>query len=63
METGTFLFFGAAILATFLGLAIFQSSSDFAWNHLAQKIRHDIRVKLYEHLQRLEVAFFEAAYA
>ncbi len=54
-----FLFYGLAVLGAFLGLAIFQSSSDYALDTMAQKVRHDLRVKLYEHLQRLDVAFFE----
>ncbi|NTU60614.1 MAG: ABC transporter ATP-binding protein, partial [Deltaproteobacteria bacterium] len=55
----TFVLFGFAVLFTFLGLAVFQSTSDYAWDTFAQKIRHDLRVRLYEHLQRLDVAFFE----
>jgi len=54
-----FIIYGAAILATFLGLALFQSLSDYSWDTLAQRVRHDLRVKLYEHLQILDVAFFE----
>ncbi len=56
---GTFVAYGLAVLGTFLALAAFQSASDYAWDSLAQKVRHDLRVRLYEHLQRLEVAFFE----
>ncbi len=55
----TFLGYGAAVLGTFAGLALFQSISDYAWDTLAQKVRHDLRVRLYEHLQTLEAAFFE----
>ncbi len=54
-----FLGYGAAVLGTFAGLALFQSISDYAWDTLAQKVRHDLRVRLYEHLQTLEAAFFE----
>lgn len=59
LEPRPFLLFGAWILLTFLGLALFQSVSDYAWDTLAQKVRHDLRVRLYDHLQRLDVAFFE----
>ncbi len=52
--------YGAGILGTFVGLAIFQSASDYAWDTLAQKVRHDLRMRLYAHLQRLDVAFFES---
>lgn len=54
-----FLYFGSFVLATFLGLALFQSVSDYAWDTLAQKVRHDLRIRLYDHLQTLDVAFFE----
>jgi ATP-binding cassette subfamily B protein len=59
VPAATFVLWGLGILGTFLGLAVFQSASDYAWDTLAQKIRHDIRVHLYEHLQRLDVAYFE----
>lgn len=51
--------YGIGILGTFVGLAFFQTSSDYAWDTLAQKVRHDIRVKLYHHMQRLDVSYFE----
>ncbi|HUR25832.1 MAG TPA: ABC transporter ATP-binding protein [Candidatus Thermoplasmatota archaeon] len=54
-----FTFYGLAILGTFLGLAAFQSASDYAWDTLAQKVRHDLRMGLYSHLQKLDVAYFE----
>ena len=54
-----FVGYGVAVLATFLGLAGFQSASDYAWSSVAQKVRHDLRVRLYSHLQALDVAFFE----
>ncbi|MDW7709527.1 MAG: ABC transporter ATP-binding protein [Deferrisomatales bacterium] len=57
--SGTFALYGLTVLGTFAGLALFQSSSDYAWDTLAQKVRHDLRVRLYEHLQRLELSFFE----
>jgi ATP-binding cassette subfamily B protein len=56
---GAFALYGLAVLATFGGLALFQSTSDYAWDTLAQMVRHDLRVRLYEHLQRLELSFFE----
>ena len=59
VPVGLFVFYGLGVLGTFLGLALFQSGSDYAWDTLAQKVRHDLRVHLYEHLQRLEVAYFE----
>jgi ATP-binding cassette subfamily B protein len=55
-----FTYFGLGILGTFVGLAVFQSASDYCWDTLAQKVRHDLRMKLYAHLQTLDVAFFES---
>lgn len=55
----TFVGYGAAVLGTFLGLAAFQASSDYAWDTLAQRVRHDLRVRLYRHLQLLDVSYFE----
>ncbi|HJQ92838.1 MAG TPA: ABC transporter ATP-binding protein [Candidatus Thermoplasmatota archaeon] len=54
-----FLLYGLGILGTFLGLAAFQSASDYAWDTLAQRVRHDLRMGLYSHLQKLDVAYFE----
>ncbi|PLX42658.1 MAG: ABC transporter ATP-binding protein [Deltaproteobacteria bacterium] len=54
-----FLLKGLLVLITFLGLAFFQSLSDYTWASIAQLIRHDLRTSLYEHLQRLEASFFE----
>ncbi|MFW6323634.1 MAG: ABC transporter ATP-binding protein [Desulfovibrionales bacterium] len=54
-----FLGFSLIILGTFLGLALFQSLSNYTLGSMAQKVRHDIRVQLYEHLQRMDVSFFE----
>jgi ATP-binding cassette, subfamily B, bacterial len=54
-----FTWYGLGILGTFLGLAAFQSASDYAWDTLAQKVRHDLRMGLYDHLQKLDVAYFE----
>ncbi len=58
-STSTFALYGVVVLATFMGLALFQSASDYIWSGLAQKMRHDIRTRLYDHLQSLEAAFFE----
>lgn len=54
-----FMLYGLGILGTFVGLAVFQSASDYAWDTLAQKVRHDLRMALYGHLQKLDVAYFE----
>jgi ATP-binding cassette, subfamily B, bacterial len=54
-----FSLLGTAILLTFLGLALFQSLSNYALESMAQMIRHDIRMTIYEHLQRLDTSYFE----
>jgi len=54
-----YLFYGLAVLTSFIFLAVFQSCSDYVLSALAQKTRHDIRLALYGHLQSLEPAFFE----
>lgn len=59
LSVNDFLWLGVAIFGTFVGLALFQSVSDYAWDTLAQKVRHDIRTRLYAHLQRLDVSYFE----
>jgi ATP-binding cassette, subfamily B, bacterial len=54
-----FSMFGVAVLLTFIGLALFQSLSNYALESMAQMVRHDIRMSLYEHLQRLDISYFE----
>jgi len=54
-----FLWYGLIILGTFLGLALFQTTSDYSWDTLSQKVRHDLRVGLYDHLQKLDFSFFD----
>lgn len=59
LTAAPFIRFGLLVLLTFIGLALFQSASDYAWDTLAQTVRHDLRVRLYDHLQTLDVAFYE----
>lgn len=59
LPSGLLAIYGGVILLTFVGLAFFQTTSDYAWNTLAQKVRHDLRVALYGHIQRLDVATLE----
>lgn len=58
-DPGTYILFGLAVLASFLCLALFQSSSDYTLAAMAQRARHDIRLDLYRHLQTLDLSFFE----
>ncbi|MFP4071523.1 MAG: ABC transporter ATP-binding protein [Desulfovibrionales bacterium] len=59
LDPSTLALYGLAILGTFLGLAAFQTMSNYALEVMAQNLRHDLRITLYEHLQRLDVPFFE----
>lgn len=58
-EPSVFFWFGLAVLGTFLALAVFQSLSDYCLDTMAQKVRHDLRLAIYSHLQRLDAGFFE----
>ena len=53
------VYYGLAVLLAFVLLAICQSGSDYALDSLAQHVRHDLRVDLYEHLQRQDMHFYE----
>ncbi|MDF1615566.1 ABC transporter ATP-binding protein [Desulfurivibrio dismutans] len=58
-EPGLFAWFGLAVLATFLALAVFQSISDYCLDSMAQKVRHDLRLAVYQRMQGLDAGFFE----
>lgn len=58
-DADAYFIYGALVFLTFVGLAFFQSHSDYVWSKLAQHVRHDIRTRLYRHIQTLEAAFFE----
>ena len=58
-NSGMFVLFGAAVLVTFLLLSLFQSLSDYCLTSMAQKVRHDLRMRLYTHLQAMGMGFFE----
>ena len=60
LASSDFLWAGLLVLGTFAGLAVFQSVSDYTLDSAAQKIRHDLRVELYTHVQRLDVSYFES---
>ena len=55
---GLFLGFGLAVLATFMALAVFQSISDYCLDTMAQKVRHDLRLAVYQRTQQLDASFF-----
>lgn len=56
---GAFLQYGLMVLAAFCCLALFQSTSDYLLDSMAQKVRHDLRTDLYAALSRQDLAFFE----
>ena len=58
-EPGLFLWFGLAVLGTFLALAVFQSISDYCLDSMAQMVRHDLRLAVYDRMQGLDAGFFE----
>jgi len=50
----------AAVTFVVWGLeSLFEYLLGIEWRNLAQSIQHDLRVDTYEHLQELDVAFFE----
>ncbi len=50
----------AAITFVIWGLeSIFEYLLGVAWRNLAQSIQHDLRIDTYEHVQQLDVAYFE----
>ncbi len=57
--------FGQLLLLTFLSFIIWGLESVFEyayarlWRNLSQSIEHDLRLDVYEHLQSLELAYFE----
>jgi len=59
LQGADFALAAAVVLATFGALAVCQSTSDYLLDTVAQKVRHDLRVALYQHVQRLDVAYFE----
>lgn len=39
--------------------SVFEFFYKVKWRHIAQEIQHDLRMESYEHLQKLQVSFFE----
>ena len=51
----------AVLAAVVWGLeSVFQYAYDRLWRNLAQTIQHDLRLEAYQHLQNLELTYFEA---
>ena len=58
-EIKDFAWYGALILASFTGLAISQGISNYSWETLAQYLQHDIRMKAFDSLIKMEMRYFE----
>ncbi len=41
--------------------SLFEYLYGLLWRNLAQTVQHELRIEAYDHLQRLEMAFFEAS--
>ncbi|MGB3298293.1 MAG: ABC transporter ATP-binding protein [Phormidesmis sp.] len=39
--------------------SVFQYAYEWLWRNLAQAMEHDLRIEAYEHVQQLELAYFE----
>lgn len=53
------LVLGAANLVVWVLESLFGYLSAIEWRNLSQTLEHDLRLELYEHVQSLEVAWFE----
>jgi len=51
--------YGTAVAVCFLGLALFQSGSDYCLAAAAQSVRHDIRIRLFSHFLAVDTADLE----
>ncbi len=58
-EVRQYAWYGGMILAAFTGLAIFQGISNYSWETLAQFLQHDIRMKAFDSLIKMEMRYFE----
>lgn len=58
-EIEDFAWYGALIIASFTGLAISQGISNYSWETLAQYLQHDIRMKAFDSLIKMEMRYFE----
>jgi ATP-binding cassette, subfamily B, bacterial len=53
---------GLALLSFLIwsGESLFEYLYALLWRNLAQTVQHELRIEAYDHLQRLELAFFES---
>ncbi|PIE71509.1 MAG: ABC transporter permease [Deltaproteobacteria bacterium] len=55
-----FVLYGGAVCASFGGLALFQSTSDYLLSVMAQAVRHDIRINVFSHLLFTDTEYLES---
>jgi ATP-binding cassette subfamily B protein len=58
-EEAQFAFVVAVVVASFGVGAVFHYVRNWGWNSFAQNVQHDVRTDTYDHMQRLDMAFFE----
>ena len=54
-----FAFVVAAVVGSFGLGAAFHYVRNWGWNSFAQNVQHDVRTDTYDHMQRLDMGFFE----
>lgn len=59
-DSNNMALYGAAVLMSFTGLALFQSCSDYLLTLVAQSVRHHIRISLFSHILSIETAELES---
>jgi len=47
-------------VAIWVGESVFQYLYDVRWRNLAQNLQHELRMEAYEHIQRLDLSWFES---
>ena len=57
--THQLLILGVATLLVWIFESLFEYIQRVYWRNLAQSMQHDLRVDAYDHVQRLELAYFE----
>lgn len=50
---------GALTLVIWIFESLFEYWLEVGWRNLAQNVQHDLRMQAYDHIQRLDVGFFE----
>ena len=53
------LFLGALNVLIWAGESLFEYLHHLKWRNLAQSLQHDLRLDVYNHVQKLELAWFE----